>query len=172
MLENSIPCCTQELLHGERRETLHIHNSGRVLFSDTPESRAYLGPAFQTTLPRNKKKKIHCNSFWGYASLHAIIVYLANRCLPLLWLFKAGVSWDSWLLLHSKTEVKLRFQYKQKLSIEERTSTLFGRQGKFSVHLCFTCKTLQVSQPQGPAACIHVLPCHQHVASTMTTHQL
>lgn len=119
-----------------------------------------------------KKKKIHCNSFWGYASLHAIIVYLANCCLLLLWLFKAGVSWDSWLLLHSKTEVKLRFQYKQKLSIEERTSTLFGRQGKFSVHLWFTYKALPVSQPQGPAACIHVLLCHEHVASTMTTHQL
>lgn len=55
-LENSLPCCTQEFLHGEWRETLHIHNSGRVLFSDAPESRAYLGPAFQTTLPRNKKK--------------------------------------------------------------------------------------------------------------------
>lgn len=54
---------------------------------------------------------------------------------------------DSWLLLHSKTVVKLRFQYKQKLTIEERASTLFGQQGKLSVHLWFTSKTLQVGQP-------------------------
>lgn len=79
---------------------------------------------------------------------------------------------DSWLLLHSKTVVKLRFQYKQKLTIEERASTLFGRQGKLSVHLWFTSKTLQLSHPQAPATCIRVLPCHQHMASTMTTHEL
>lgn len=130
------------------------------------------GTCFSNNTAKKFKKKIQCNSFWGYASLHAIIVYLANGCLLPLWLFKAGVSWDSWLLLHSKTGVKLRFQYKQKVPIEERASTLFGQQGKLSVHLCFTCKTLQVSQPQAPAACIHVLPCHQHVASSMTTHQL
>lgn len=56
--------------------------------------------------------------------------------------------------------------------MEERAFTLFGQQGKLSVHLWFTSKTLQMSQAQASATCIRVLPCHQHMASTMTTHEL
>lgn len=113
------------------------HDTGNVSSSYPPENRAYLVPAFQTTLPGNKRKisNNQCKSFGSYASLRAILEYFSNFCATAVLVHSKLGSLGLLALttLGDNGEIKTPIEIKIVYGGTERASTLLsGCQKKLS----------------------------------------